>query len=295
MGVHQTAWDADVVATIGTRMTGAPNLGYTVPDENQRFVHVHPDPNEVGVRFKIDSAIVADAALSLDALAIHNVPPAPADRAAWCERAHAAYIEASKVPTCIADYFIDFAHIIDPMNQLLPPDAVITADADNSTSWMHHRFWFRRTNLIIGSKIGAMGMGITPAAADSLRLLDRQVFGLVCDGGALMTGSEMATAMLTGAKPRIIVSNNQRYGTIHFDQETHFLAHDYSVTKLRNLDFAAYAAAFGAKGLRILRPEDAVPVMAEAMKHDCPVIIEVRTSLELNTSMTRLSDLQAKA
>jgi acetolactate synthase I/II/III large subunit len=295
MAVRQTAWDADVVVAIGTRMTGAPNLGYTVPGENQRFVHVHPDPNEVGVRFQTDSAIVADAALFLDALAMHNVPPAPADRAAWCERAHAAYIQASEVPTRVADDGIDFAHVIDAMNELLPPDAVITSDAGNFMSWMHHRFRFRRTNLLIGSEIGAMGMGIPAAVAASLRFPDRQVFGLVGDGGALMTGSEMATAMLTGAKPRIIVSNNQHYGTIRFHQETHFPNRDHPVTKLRNPDFAAYAAAFGAKGLRILRPEDAVPVIAEAMKHDGPVIIEVRTSLELNTSMTRLSDLQAKA
>lgn len=295
MAVRQTAWDADVVVAIGTRMTGAPNLGYTVPGENQRFVHVHPDPNEVGVRFQTDSAIVADAALFLDALAMHNVPPAPADRAAWCERAHAAYIQASEVPTRVADDGIDFAHVIDAMNELLPPDAVITSDAGNFMSWMRHRFRFRRTNLLIGSEIGAMGMGIPAAVAASLRFPDRQVFGLVGDGGALMTGSEMATAMLTGAKPRIIVSNNQHYGTIRFHQETHFPNRDHPVTKLRNPDFAAYAAAFGAKGLRILRPEDAVPVIAEAMKHDGPVIIEVRTSLELNTSMTRLSDLQAKA
>ena len=170
MAVRQTAWDADVVVAIGTRMTGAPNLGYTVPGENQRFVHVHPDPNEVGVRFQTDSAIVADAALFLDALAMHNVPPAPADRAAWCERAHAAYIQASEVPTRVADDGIDFAYVIDAMNELLPPDAVITSDAGNFMSWMHHRFRFRRTNLLIGSEIGAMGMGIPAAVAASLRL-----------------------------------------------------------------------------------------------------------------------------
>ena len=295
MAVRQTAWDADAIVAIGTRMTGAPNLGYTIPGRNQRFVHIHPDPSEVGARFRTDGAIVADAALFLDALALHNVPPAPAGRAAWCEKAHKAYIDASKVPTRDADDGIDFAHVIDAMNQLLPQDAVITSDAGNFMSWLHHRFRFRRTNLLIGSEIGAMGMGIPAAVAASLRFPDRQVFGLCGDGGALMTGSEMATAMLTGAKPRIIVSNNQHYGTIRFHQETHFPTRDHPVTKLRNPDFAAYAAAFGAKGLRILRPEDAVPVIKEAMKHDGPVIIEVRTSLELNTSMTRLSDLQAKA
>ena len=181
------------------------------------------------------------------------------------------------------------------MNALLPPNAVITSDAGNFMSWLHHRFRFRPTNLLLGSEIGAMGMGVPAAVAASLRFPDRQVFGLCGDGGALMTGSEIATAMLTGAKPRIIVANNEHYGTIRFHQETHFPTRDHPATRLRNPDFAAYAAAFGAKGLRILRPEDAEPVIREAMKHDGPVIVEVKTSLELNTSMTRLSDLQAKA
>ncbi len=295
MAVRQTAWDADAIVAIGTRLTGAPNLGYTIPSANQRFVHVFPDPAEIGVRFHTDGAIVADAAMFLDALAAHNVPAPPPGRRAWCDRAHKAYIDSSQVPPRDADDGIDFAHVIDAMNALLPPDAVITSDAGNFMSWLHHRFRFRRTNLLIGSEIGAMGMGIPAAVAASLRFPDRQVFGLVGDGGALMTGSEMATAMLTGAKPRIIVANNEHYGTIRFHQETHFPTRDHPVTRLRNPDFAAYAAAFGAKGLRILRPEDAVPVIAEAMKHNGPVIVEVRTSLELNTSTTRLSELQAKA
>jgi acetolactate synthase-1/2/3 large subunit len=302
MAVRQTIWDADVILAIGTRLTGVPNLGYTVPGENQRFVHIHPDPAEIGMRFRTDGGIVAETemflesiSLHLESISLHNVPPPPASRRAWADRAHKAYTDAASLPVRYADDGIDFAHVIDAMNELLPRDAVITSDAGNFASWLHHRFNFRRTNLLIGSEVGAMGMGIPAAIAASLRFPDQQVFGLVGDGGALMTGSELATAMLTGAKPRIIVSNNQHYGTIRYHQEVHFPTRDHPVTTLRNPDFAAYAAAFGAKGLRILRPEDAVPVIAEAMKHDGPVVIEVRTSLELNTSQTRLSDLQAKA
>jgi len=294
MDVRRTAWDADVVIAIGTRLTGVPNLAYTIPGENQKFIHVHPDPAEIGQRFRTDAAIVADASLFLDTLAMHNVPPPPASRAAWVERAHNAYLANAQLPARSAEDGIDFAHVIDAMSELLPPDAIITSDAGNFASWLHHRFRFRRTNLLIGSEIGAMGMGIPAAVAASLRFPERQVFGLAGDGGALMTGSEVATAMLTGAKPRIIVANNQHYGTIRFHQETHFPTRDHPVTALRNPDFAAYAAAFGAKGMRILEPEDAVPVIEEAMRHDGPVIIDVRTSLELNTSQSRLSELQSK-
>ncbi len=293
MDVRRTAWDADVIVAIGTRLTGVPNQAYSIPGKGQTFVHVYPDPEEIGVRFRTDLGVVADAPRFLQALAERNAPP-PAARAAWIERAHGAYTAAASAPAREADDGIDLAHVIDALNELAPPDAIFTSDAGNFASWLHHRFNFRRTNILIGSEIGAMGMGIPAAVAASLRFPERQVFGLAGDGGALMTGSEVATAMLTGAKPRIIVANNNHYGTIRFHQETHFPNREHPVTTLRNPDFAAYAAAFGAKGLRILTPEDALPVLREAMAYDGPVIIDVRMSLELTNSQTSISALQAK-
>ncbi|MCA8928140.1 MAG: hypothetical protein KDC18_08720 [Alphaproteobacteria bacterium] len=295
MDVRRTAWDADVVVAIGTRLTGATNLAYTIPGEAQTFVHIHPDPAEVGVRHRTDHAIVADAPGFLAALAGRNAPPPPAGRAAWTRRAHDAYLGGASLPPRTAADGIDFAHVVDGLSRLAPPDAIVTTDAGNFMSWLHQRFRFRRTQLLLGSEIGAMGMGIPAGVAASLRFPERQVFSFCGDGGALMTGSELATAMLTGAKPRIIVSNNQHYGTIRFHQETHFPNRAHPVTTLRNPDFAAYAAAFGAKGLRILEPDDVEPVLREAMATDGPVVIEVRTSLELNTAQTTLSALQGKA
>ena len=49
---------------------------------------------------------------------------------------------------------------------------------------------------LIGSEIGAMGMGIPAGIAASLRFPDKKIFSIVGDGGALMTGSELATAIL---------------------------------------------------------------------------------------------------
>ena len=78
MDVRRTAWDADVIVAIGTRLTGAPNLAYTIPGEQQTFVHIHPNPAELGVRHRTDRAVVADAPAFLRALAGRNAPPPPA-------------------------------------------------------------------------------------------------------------------------------------------------------------------------------------------------------------------------
>ena len=61
---------------------------------------------------------------------------------------------------------------------------------------------------LLGSEIGAMGMGIPAGIAASLRFPKRMVFSIVGDGGALMTGSELATAISKNARLKIIVANN---------------------------------------------------------------------------------------
>ena len=68
------------------------------------------------------------------------------------------------------------------------------------------------------------------------------------DGGALMTGSELATAMQYGAKVKTFISNNGSYGTIRMHQEIAYKGRVHG-TELKNPDFAKWAESFGALGL----------------------------------------------
>ena len=65
-------------------------------------------------------------------------------------------------------------------------------------------------------------LAFQPVLPPHLRFPNRMVFSLVGDGGALMTGSELATAVAKKAKLKIIVANNNHYGTIRYHQEVHY-------------------------------------------------------------------------
>ena len=189
---------------------------------------------------------------------------------------------------------MDFAHLIDGLGKLAPQNSIITNDAGNFTSWMHHRFPFKSSMKLIGSEIGAMGMGIPAGVAASLRYPDRQIFSIVGDGGALMTGSELATAVAQKAKIRVIVANNQHYGTIRYHQEVHFPTRNHYATNLVNPNFAKYGESFGLKCFTINEVEEVIPTIQKAMEVDGPSLIEFKMSLELNTSTTTLTQLQMK-
>ena len=101
----------------------------------------------------------------------------------------------------------------------------------------------------IGPTSGAMGYGIPAAIAARHVYPDRPVIAFCGDGGALMTGQEIATAVHHGIDPVILVVNNSMLGTIRMHQER-----DYPdrviATGLTNPDFVAWAESFGAFAAR---------------------------------------------
>jgi len=143
-------------------------------------------------------------------------------------------------------------------------DGVVTADAGNFTTWIHRYLYFKQTNMFVG------------------------------DGGFLMTGSELATAVQYGAPVKIFICNNNCYGTIRMHQELRFPGR-VAATELRNPDFAALARAFGARGLTIENDADVEPVVREAIAADGPVVVDVRASLNYLTAWRRLDEMPAYA
>ena len=293
--IRQNALEADLVLVVGHRFNGVPNMAYKFPSSTQKFIHVLPDPNSIGKIFRTDLSIVADSENFLEQLSLIEYTKTSSNKNEWVKLCHKRYLEndATKPPRNANDG-LDFAHLIDGLGKLAPHNSIITNDAGNFTSWMHHRFPFKSSMRLIGSEIGAMGMGIPAGVAASLRYPDRQIFSIVGDGGALMTGSELATAVAQKAKIRVIVANNQHYGTIRYHQEVHFPTRNHYATNLVNPNFAKYGESFGLKCFTINEVEEVIPTIKKAMEVDGPSLIEFKMSLELNTSTTTLTQLQMK-
>ena len=291
--IRKNALEADLVLVVGHRFNGVPNMAYKFPSSKQMFIHVIPDPNTIGKIFRTDMGIVADSENFLEQLSNFVNSSKNNEKNEWVKLCHYRYLnnDATATPKNANDG-LDFAHFIDGLGEIAPENSIITNDAGNFTSWMHHRFPFKSTMKLIGSEIGAMGMGIPAGIAAALRFPDKQVFSIVGDGGALMTGSELATAVANKAKIRVIVANNNHYGTIRYHQEVHFPTRDHYATKLVNPDFAKYGESFGLKCFTIHNTEEILPTIKSAMKVDGPSLIEFKMSLELNTSTTTISQLQ---
>jgi len=287
--------EADLVLAIGTRLGDTPTQGYTfplAPTPGQPLIHVYPDPLVVGSVYRSTIGLTCDPAAFLDALAARN-SAVRGDRDGWIAGLNeVARRWAGYRPEPRADG-VDFGAVVAELAAQAPKDAIITTDAGNFSSWVHCLWPWDGTHTCIGAVGGAMGLGVPGAVAACLREPERTVLCFTGDGGAMMTGNELATAMAVGAKPKIIVSNNGSYGTIRLHQERDH-PRRISATDLTNPDFAAWGRSFGALGLTVSRPDQVAETMAEALAHDGPVVVDVKSSLEAISAYTTISKLRGE-
>ena len=120
-----------------------------------------------------------------------------------------------------------------------------------------------------------MGYGVPAAVAASLQYSDRTVIGFCGDGGFMMTGQELATAIHHKVKPIIIVCNNSMYGTIRMHQEREFPGR-VSGTALTNPDFVKLGESYGAFSARVNNANDFKKLWPEASRSGKAALIEIR-------------------
>ena len=162
------------------------------------------------------------------------------------------------------------------------------------TGWPQRFLQFRRPGREIGSTSGAMGYSVPAAVAASILNPERSVVACVGDGGFMMSGTEIATAVQHGGRPIILIFNNGTYGTIRMHQERHFPERVIG-TDLVNPDFIAMATAMGAYAERVERTEEFAGAFERARQAGKPAVLELVTSKEQISSRLTIAALRDTA
>ena len=277
--------EADLILAVGTRLGDVASLGFTFPNAPQpaqTLIHIYPDGQPIGRVIRTDLGIVADPALLLSALS-QNAKVGNAMRERWISSLNGAFRQAQNfVSTNPADG-VDFGAVTMALAKLAPPDAIITNDAGNITTWAHRHWMMTPKNTLLGGVVGAMGLGVPAAVAAALAQPHRTAICLVGDGGVLMTGNELATAIAYGAKPKIVISNNGIYGTIRAHQEKNY-PRRISGTNLANPDFTAWATTFGAESFELALGDDIEAKVGAFLQSNRAAVLHVKSSRQALSS-----------
>ncbi|HEX3885549.1 MAG TPA: thiamine pyrophosphate-binding protein [Stellaceae bacterium] len=292
---------ADLVLTVGARIGEITSQSYSlfdIPEPEQKLIHVHAAAEELGRVFRPSLAIqsgMAEFAAAAAALA-----PIPRPRwAEWRKAARADY-EAGLRPTRLAPNgaegapALDLGQVMIWLRERLPDDAIVTSDAGNFSGWPNRFLQYRRPGRQLGPTSGAMGYGVPAAVGASLAFPGRIVVGFCGDGGFLMTGQEIATALGAGATPIILIFDNGMYGTIRMHQERRFPGRVVG-TDLKNPDFLALAKAYGAHAAEITRTEEFAPAFEAAIASRRAAILTLKIDPEMISTRTTLSALRRQA
>ena len=274
---------ADLMVALGERLTDSVSQSYTFPAAPQPqlpLVHVWPDANEVGRVWRPDLGIPANPAEVIKGLLRRGAPDGAQARRGWVDELHQTYrglLAKEWEPTTDG---VNFAAVVCEVDKHLAADATVTSDAGNFASFIHRYIGFGQRQVFLSSVVGAMGSGMPMAVAAGLRRPGTQVVAFVGDGGALMTGNEIATALQYGANPIVIISDNAMYGTIGMHSYVRYPDRPFmDGTRLTNPDFAAWGRSFGAEAITIGEESEVVDGIARAFAVKTrPVVVHCLTS-----------------
>lgn len=286
--------DSDLVIVLGARLGEITTSGYGLicgPVPAQKLVHIYPDAEELGRFYHADVMVNATMTTMTGVLAtLSRVTRDTAKaHAAAANEDYQAWQARREIPGKVQMW-----DVMQHLERVLPPDAIVTNGAGNYTTWAHrfHRYRGFRTQLAPAS--GAMGYGVPAGIAAKAVYPQRTVIAFAGDGCFLMTGQELSTAVQYGLNVIIIVVNNNMYGTIRMHQEREYPGRVHG-TSLVNPDFAAYAKAFGAHGEIVEATEQFAPAFERALAAGKPALIEVRVDPEAITPNATLNSLRQAA
>ncbi|WP_091300176.1 thiamine pyrophosphate-dependent enzyme [Amycolatopsis xylanica] len=274
---------ADLVLALGASLDEVTTQGYRYPTPSQTLVMVGTGMAETrrrGLTFRIDSEVEP----FLKELRVVAKP-----RARRASAANAAVHTFMTPPDTSQNARVHPVDVIRVLRKLAPEDTIVTSDAGNFAQFMHRYWMFTAPRSQLGPSNAAMGYAVPAAVAAKLAEPRRTVVAMVGDGGTLMTGQEIDTAVRYRAPIIVVVFQNGLHGTYAMHQAR---AHGrLSGVSIGLVDFASWARGLGAAGYTVDDRDELGPIIASALVRQRPCVIDIRTDPDVVTPDVRLSGL----
>jgi acetolactate synthase-1/2/3 large subunit len=258
----------DVVMAAGTGLNDfATNAWSPLLQAKSAFIHIDIDAAQLGRNYRVDLGLVGPLDAVVGRMLQHPLEPARPRQFNWggpvYQRAERSTTGALTTP-----------EVMSVLNECCAPGSMFTADMGEHLNFaLHYLRVPESSDFFACLGFGSMGSGICTAIGYQFGLPSRRTFAICGDGGFLMYGSELATAVQHKLNVAFVIINDSRLNMVH-----HGLMEIYGATpdfSTQVIDFAALARSFGARGAIIKSREDLRAVLAEHTEG--PLVLDVRT------------------
>ncbi len=257
----------------------------------QSLIQIDIDPHELGNNFPFDVAVSGDAKVILKELLFeikrhirkaHGIKEKIAFR-----RNDIARFKLDNVRFIDRDKMLSDAvpilpqRLMEDINNACPDDTIFFVDIGNNWAWATHYLKIRRPYSFFTSLgFASMGYGAAASIGGKLAEPQRPVVAICGDGGFLMNGNEIATAVDYNIAVIWIILNDSQHGMIHHGKKMLGSPGGFA-TRFKGVDFVKLAEAVGAIGIKITKPGELNQALInQAIESKHPTIIDVRIDPE---------------
>lgn len=261
----------DLMLVVGAR-TRIHELGEFGMELPANIVQIDADPMAHGRTLETNLFINADAGATLDALLLRvgdKIAVDPKFPDEWKALKKAAWGE-------FLDTLGIYGGFMDQLRQALPVDAIFARDITQSTStWGNRIFTLNSPQENIYPVSAGIGQGLPLAIGAAAT--GRKTLLLTGDGGFMLNFGELWTAIQEKLDLTIVIMNDNGYGVIKKLQNTLHGGRRY-FADLVNPDFEQTAKISGMGYWKVSSAESFGSIVAKALKHTGPNIVEVEMS-----------------
>ena len=284
---NMSVGECDLLFSIGTRFNDRITGKLHAFAQNAQIVHIDIDTASISRNIKVDVPIVADAKEAIEKL-LEYVEPC--DTAEWLEHI-GEWQQEHPLKMKPKAGIMQPQDIIETMNEVFD-EAIVVSDVGQHQMFVSQYLELNENKrLLMSGGLGTMGYGFPGAVGAQIGNPESTVIAVSGDGGMQMNIQEFATAVLEELPLILCVFNNTYLGMVRQWQKL-FYGKRYSMTDLRagaatrrgdekppkyTPDFVKLAESYGAKGIRVAKPEEMRPAFEQAKKNrelKVPTLIE---------------------
>jgi acetolactate synthase-1/2/3 large subunit len=284
LGMHGTYYanmaisDCDLLITLGVRFSDRVTGRLASFASNATIVQIDIDATSINKNVLVHIPIVSDcrsALTQLNALLDRNgLEKIREGRRDWITRIDGWRTEGP-MSYCQGDT-IKPQCVIETLYRMTKGDAIVATEVGQNQMWAAQFFRFDRPNTFLTSGgLGTMGYGFPAAIGAQVAFPDKLVVDIAGDGSIQMNIQELATAVNYKLPVKVVILNNGYLGMVRQWQEL-FYEKRYANTGIGGQvpDFVKLAEAYGALGLRVVKPGEVEATLAKGLEHPGPVLMD---------------------
>ncbi len=273
---------ADLVVFMGCRAGSTTTARWEAPGPGTRIVHFDNDPMVMNANYRTEVAVVGDLRLALaEVNAVLDARDQGADTFGGAAAVAGKKARKFEVFDRLAQSDqapIRPERVIRALMKVLPEEATIVSDPGTSCPYFSAYYQLPKPgrHFITNRAHGALGYSLSAALGAWYGRPASKTVALMGDGSFGFTVGELETVCRSRAPITYVVFSNANFGWIKASQFADKDARYYNVDFGRT-DHAAIASAYGVKSWRVQDPADLERVLAQAVAHDGPTLVDVVT------------------